>query len=655
MSEFRQMKKTGTMNSDTLCRLSLMIVASLAAVVVISIVVFIAREGADAFSSVGISEFLTGDEWRPTYGTYGAAPLIAGTLLVTAGAMAVCCPLGIGTAIFLSEVAPGKVRKVLKPVFEIMAGIPSVVYGLLGMLVLVPLIADVFAGQTDYGGYSWLAGSILLGIMALPEVISVSDDALQTVPQSYREASLAVGATRWETTTKVVVPAAASGISAAVILGMGRAIGETMAVMVVTGNTAIYPDPAWDVFSPIRTITATLAIEMPEVVVGSTHYSSLFLLALILMIMILLVNLAVRFVIKRSTAKFNGTLKETRFTLFMENADPQKVKNAKDFSIAVIVAVIVYMAATLFTNNVNSIIAAAVVVAAWKLGQYAYSKHLARRYRALISKALLTCVAGIVLAILAYIIVDIFWNAMPALSIDFITEDPVRGGREGGIYPAIIGSIELLIGTAIIAVPLGILTGVYLSEYGGNGKITRVITEAVNILNGTPSIVFGLFGMIIFVTYLHWGFCLIAGCVTLALMVMPVVIRTTQEAIDRVPDSLREASRALGATKAQTTFRVVIPAAISGIMTGSILGLARSIGETAPIMFTAVVVRASVDDYGLFDPIMALPYHLYYLATEGRADPSMMYATAAVLLVLVLAMFAVASVVRVHGEKKLKP
>ena len=217
-----------------------------------------------------------------------------------------------------------------------------------------------------------------------------------------------------------------------------------------------------------------------------------------------------------------------------------------------------------------------------------------------------------------------------------------------------MGTLELIAGTALIAVPLGVLTGVYLTEYGGNGRVTRVVTAAVDVLNGTPSVIFGLFGMVVIVVYLGMGYSLIAGCVTLALMTMPVIIRTTQEAVRAVPDDLREASRAIGATKMQTTFRVVLPTAVNGIVTGAILSLARAAGETAPIMFTAVVVQAKVADYALTEPVMALPYHLYYLATEGRADPSMMYATALVLLAVVLAMFLLASYVRARGEKRMR-
>lgn len=660
MTEYADvLQRKRIIDSDNVCRTILTVVALIAVVTVIAIIVFIAREGADAFGDIGVLDFLTGDVWRPYADSYGSATLIVGSLLVTAGAMAIACPLGIGAAVYLSEVASSNERRFLKPIIEVMSGIPSVVYGMLGMLILVPFIHSMFPDQTT-SGLTWLAGSLVLGIMALPTVTSVSDDALRAVPNSYREASQAVGATKWETIRHVIIPAASSGISAAVILGVGRAIGETMAVMMVTGNTAVFPDPAWDVFSGIRTLTATLAIEMPEVVVGSTWYSALFFLALILMVIVLVINIAVKGILSYSRRKFSGNYVPGRFGTFMEGLDEAKKDRAKEFFILIVAAAVVYCAVSLFASNGVSI-AAAVCAAAviYLYNNYSY-RVINRNMKQKLSLGSLSVVTYGLALLLVVIIVYIAVQALPALSLDFITEDPVRAGRSGGIYPAIIGTLELLAGTALVAIPVGVLAGVYLAEYAGRGKITSAITTAVDVLNGTPSVVFGLFGMVVFVTTLGpvigaTGYNLVAGCLTLGIMTLPVVIRTTQEAVMAVPADLREASRALGATKAQTTFKVVLPAAICGIVTGSILGLARASGETAPIMFTAVVVQSSVSDYSLTNPVMALPYHLYFLATEGRADPSMTYATAFVLMAVVLSMFLIASWVRVYGEHKMNP
>ena len=279
--------------------------ASLAVVVVSFILLFLLRDGYPIFVEVGIIPFLFGDTWAPTAvePLYGILPLIVGTLLVTIGSIVFAVPLSIGCAIYVSELASPRVKSVLKPAIELLAGIPSVVYGFFGLIVLTDFIRVTFDVPT---GETWLAASILLGIMALPTIISVSEDAISAVPREFREGSLAIGATRWQTISRVIVPAALSGIAAAIILGIGRAIGETMAVMMVAGNAAVIPDPIWNVLSPIRTLTATLGIEMGEVSVGSEHYSALFGIAVVLLIITLIINLSAVAILRR--------LKEGQYT-----------------------------------------------------------------------------------------------------------------------------------------------------------------------------------------------------------------------------------------------------------------------------------------------------------------------------------------------------
>ena len=250
------------------------------------------------FRQIGFFNLVFGQTWNPTgaYPSYGAFPLIVGTILVTAGALVIAVPLGIGSAIYIAELADKRVKSVIKPAIELLAAIPSVVYGFFGLIVLTNWLRVTFEIPS---GQTWLAGSILLGIMALPTIISVAEDAISAVPREYREGSLAIGANRWQTISRVIVPGALSGITAAIILGMGRAIGETMAVLMVCGNAAVIPSPIWNVLSPIRTLTATLGIEMGEVPVGSLHYQSLFAVAVILLGMTLAVNLLATRILQR--------------------------------------------------------------------------------------------------------------------------------------------------------------------------------------------------------------------------------------------------------------------------------------------------------------------------------------------------------------------
>ncbi len=247
------------------------------------------------FKNVNIADFVGGSEWMPTatpVAQYGAAPLILGTLWVSLAAILFALPLGLSVAIYMAEIARPKVRSMFKPVIELLAGIPSVVYGFFGLVVVVPFVRDLFGLPI---GETGLTGSLILAIMALPTIITIAEDAIRNTPRSMKEASLALGATHWQTIRKVTIPYSASGIVAAAILGIGRAIGETMAVLMVTGNAAVMPH---SLFEPLRTIPATIAAELGETAEGSAHYQALFALGAILFLMTLVVNLAVEFIRK---------------------------------------------------------------------------------------------------------------------------------------------------------------------------------------------------------------------------------------------------------------------------------------------------------------------------------------------------------------------
>jgi phosphate transport system permease protein len=248
---------------------------------------FLLREGLPSLSEVSIKNLLT-IRWYPIENYFGLLPLILGSLVVTIGAAAIAIPIGLFSAIYIAEVSPRWARDILKPMVEVLGGIPSVILGFLGILILAPFLRRFMNLPT---GLSALAGCILLGIIAVPTVVTIAEDALDSVPRSYRDAALALGATNWQTIWRVTLPAARSGVLTAVMLGVGRTIGETMAVMMVTGNAPIMPLSIGAFFSPIRTMTATIAAEMGEVANGSTHYHVLFLIGLILFIVSLVINI----------------------------------------------------------------------------------------------------------------------------------------------------------------------------------------------------------------------------------------------------------------------------------------------------------------------------------------------------------------------------
>lgn len=244
-------------------------------------------------------EIVLGTAWYPTYEppSFGILPLILSSVWVTIGAAFICIPLGVGSALYLNEWASNSQRAILKPVIELLSSIPSIVYGLFGMVILAPIVQKVFNLPT---GLCAFTGSLVLGVMAVPTVCSISEDALSTVPRSFREASFALGANRWQTLIKVILPAAGSGISTAIILGMSRAIGETMTVLMVTGGAAVIPK---SFFSPVRPMTSTIAAEMGEVSIGSLHYNSLFLIALILFFITLVFNVFAEIISRRFRLK----------------------------------------------------------------------------------------------------------------------------------------------------------------------------------------------------------------------------------------------------------------------------------------------------------------------------------------------------------------
>lgn len=258
-----------------------------AIVFVIMIFYFLMSEGMAAVGEVPLSGLLS-TRWYPIEAYYGILPLISGSLLVTIGATLFAVPIGLATAIYIAEIAPRWMREIFKPVIEVLAGLPSVVLGFIGIIALAPQLRQLFNLPT---GLTALAGSILLGIIAIPTIVSIAEDALDGVPRSYRDAALAIGATKWQTIWRVTLPAARSGVLTAVMLGIGRAIGETMTVMMVTGNAPIVATGLSAIFMPTRTMTATIAAEMGEVAKGSVHYHVLFLIGIILFLISLTVNI----------------------------------------------------------------------------------------------------------------------------------------------------------------------------------------------------------------------------------------------------------------------------------------------------------------------------------------------------------------------------
>jgi phosphate transport system permease protein len=254
---------------------------------VVVIFIFLLHEGSPAIIEIPFSVFLS-TRWYPIESYYGILPLIGGSIIITIGAAFIAVPLGLATAIFIAEVAPRWARDILKPMVEVLGGLPSVLLGFIGILVVSPFVRTTFNLPT---GLTAFTGALLLGAISIPTIVSVAEDALDAVPKTYRDAAMALGATKWQIICKVTLPAARSGVLTAIMLGIGRAIGETMTVMMVTGNAPVMPTKLIDLFRPVRTMTATIASEMGEVANGSVHYHVLFFIGIVLFLISLIINL----------------------------------------------------------------------------------------------------------------------------------------------------------------------------------------------------------------------------------------------------------------------------------------------------------------------------------------------------------------------------
>ena len=288
-----------------------------------------------------------------------------------------------------------------------------------------------------------------------------------------------------------------------------------------------------------------------------------------------------------------------------------------------------------------------------KLGNIDLKKRTSQKF----AFGFFTLLSYLVVAILFVILGFIIIKGGSVISWDFLTKAPEEGMTKGGIFPAIVGTFYLIVGSSIISFPIGIMSGIYMNEYATNGKVVRFIRIMTNNLSGVPSVVFGLFGMSLFVNALGWGDSIIAGSFTLALMSLPLIIRTTEEALKSIDDSFRHGSLALGATKLQTIRRVVLPMAFPNIITGLILSVGRVSGETAPILFTVAAYFLPHLPGSIFDQCMALPYHLYVISTSGtdiEASRGMAYGTALVLIAIVLVVNLLANLLRNYFAKKVK-
>jgi phosphate transport system permease protein len=538
---------------------------------------------------------LTSTDWNPDRGSYGALVFVYGTVVTSLIALLIAVPLGVGAAAYLSELAPGRVRKACAFLLELLAAIPSVVYGFwarefLAKHGLAPAF-DFLGLPNKAAGQGLLAAGLVLAVMILPYVTAVSYDVCQAVPRSQREGGLALGSTRWQTIWRVVLPYARPGIVAAGFLALGRAIGETMAVTMVVANS---PYMDFHLNATGDTIPSVIAKELFEAT--GPRKAALVALGLLLLAITLVMNVAARLLVRWAS---RPRVRAGRHAVHIEEGLPAPPPRP-----------------------------AAEVEA---------SRAAARRNDRLMRWALAGCQVLTVVPlflILGYITV----RGAPGVDLDFFTKLPNDSpGR--GLKHALVGSAMLVGLATAFAVPVGVLAAVFLAEYRTH-RLVPPVRFVAELLGGVPSIVIGIFGYAVLVqpfwSGARWGFSAWAGAFALGVMMFPVVVRASEEAMRLVPDSLREASYALGASRWQTVVKVVLPAALPAVITGVILAVGRIAGETAPLILTA---RGSQwMPRSPAEPTPSIPFYVYEFSkfAPGSEEIRLAWAAAFVLVVVVV-------------------
>ncbi len=600
---------------------------------------------------------------------FGILPLIVGTIITTILAILIAAPVGLASAMFLSEYTPTRLRNILRPIYELLAGIPSVIYGLWGVMTLGPFLTNnvypylintigkiipIFE-PTVYIGRDIFTASIVLAIMILPIIITLSEDALRSVKRDLKEGSLALGTTRWQTLIKMILPQAKPGITASIILATGRAIGETMAVLMIMGLAIKIPGSLFDSASTMTGIIAN-TFNWAYDIAPVRH--ALFAVALILFIMVFILNIII-FKIEKGQSNKDKKSKLTFNFLSRknQNRNVKPTKTPKSFIIL----------------EEKPLEKKFKIISEIKQNNTQYNlrnKRRAKKYFSddavsSIKKSLFYEKIGVSILIvfsliasifLFFILFDVISKGLPVFKLEYLIEIESMGGIKGGFLNAIVGSLYLVGIALLLATPLSIGSAVYIQEYAKKSNLfTRIIMFASDTLASTPSIVYGAFGFMFFIITLGFRWSLLIGGITLGIMIIPLMLRSSIEAIKTVTDDLREGSFALGATQWQTIVKVVIPTAIAGIISGIILSMGRAIGETAAVLLTAGYAREIPGS--LLHQAASLPNMIYNYFEFAARTPSLMdklYAVAFVLIIIVLILNTISRLIGYRYSRMIK-
>jgi phosphate transport system permease protein len=571
------------------------------------LVFFIGRASWPALHKFGFG-FLTSTAWNKPAEDFGAWPFILGTLLTSGLAMLLAVPVSVAAATYLAEIAPGWLRRSASFLVELLAAIPSVIYGFWGIFFLVPVILLFYrwAGISNITGRTVFTASIILAIMIVPYISAITYDVCRAVPQSQRQGALALGATRWQMIRRVVLPYARPGIIAACFLALGRALGETMAVAMLIGNST---EVNWDIFEGGATIPSVIANQFGGAD-SEMHRSALIALGLVLFLVTVFVNLLARLLLWRAgrPRSLGGPLLN-------------RLLGRRDVPAG--------------TPSPAPAAAPPAAAALPKIPQVAERN----RARLLWTDRLMSGVLGGALVLtlipLFHILSYIALRGAGALNWQFFVHIPSDVDEGRGLGHALLGSAIMVGMATVAAVPLGILAALFLSEFR-TSRLAAVVRFVNEQLLGVPSIIVGIFAYALIAG--PFGFSAYAGAFSLAVLMLPIVTRSAEEALKLVPSALRNASYALGASHAQTVIRVLLPTALPTIITGVCLAIARIAGETAPLLLAAGNSQFwPTKGLNRRFPFLTFYIYDYALSSEDWQKP-LAWAAALVLLVLVMAL-----------------
>ncbi len=634
------LRRTGSSVAADRTYVGLAVGAAVIAVVFVGYLIWntVAQTG-EVWSTFGVWGFLTGDQWLPTPVSgapiFGALPFIYGTLMTSILALMIAVPAAIGIALATVVLLPKKLRGPIGAMINLLAAVPSVIFGLWGLTVLVPFLkpalewlSTTFGGLNIFGWHpfegpitsgSYLISALVLAVMVLPIITAIIREVLLTVPRDQQEAAYALGATRWEMVRNSMLPWARSGIVGASALGLGRAVGETIAIALLLGNS---PGIFTSLVGPGSTLASIIALQTGEA--SGLQLSALTALAVVLFVLAFGINALARLLVRRHEggAARKGGLVSRAVTgivgLFPRRA-PKNVQASPPLAAGAPPPPPPRREPATISGSA--------------------SLSRSRRVRSRLGEGVVWFSLAFGMVPLILVIWEMVRVGLPAISGSFFTELPPTdpSSYAGGISNALVGTLILMGIATLIAAPLGILTALFIRDVARpgtiSGKIGSAVGFVVDILLGVPSIVVGLIvylGVVIVVGH----FSAWAGGIALAIIMFPVVVRASDEVLQLVPQAQKEAAMALGAPKWRTTLAIVIPAALPGIITGVLLGVARASGETAPLLFTSLGNQFFSTD--LNEPISAIPQLIYQRTIQVATPASLQLAWGAALVLVAI-------------------